>query len=297
MILTVGATGQLGGAITKRLLARGDHVRMLVRRDSPAEHLAQQGLATSPQTLMDLGAEPIDGDLKDPDSLDGACEGVDVVITTANSALRGGDDNPQTVDLDGNRQLIDAAARHGVRQFIFVSAKGASPEHPVPFLQAKGKAEEALKTQGMVYTVIAPEAFMDVWLALVVGRRALSGQPVVVVGSGDRRHSFIASDDVAAFTVAAVGHTDAVNRRLVIGGPEAISFRDAAGVFARILGRDVAVQSVAPGAPIPDLPETMVPMLAGFDMGDSVTDTTELSQTFGVPLTSVDTFARRMAQR
>jgi NADH dehydrogenase len=295
MILVVGATGRLGGVITERLLTRGDRVRILVRRDSPAEQLAAQGLATSPQRLIAAGAEPVSGDLKDRASLAEACPNVDVVITTANSAQRGGADNAQSVDLDGNRNLMEAAHNAGVRQFIFVSATLADAKSPIPFLQAKGKTEQALQASGMSYTIMAPDAFMDVWIAMVVAMPALSGQPVTVVGSGNRRQSFIAASDVAQFTVAAVANPAATNKRLVIGGPEALSFRDAAAVFSRVLGRGVAVQSVDPGTPIPHLPDMMVAMLAGFDIRESVIDTAALAKTFGVPLTSVEAFARQMA--
>jgi uncharacterized protein YbjT (DUF2867 family) len=62
------------------------------------------------------------------------------VITTANSARRGGEDNPETVEDKGNRQLIDAAEAAGVDQFVFVSALGASASSPAPFMAGKGKA-------------------------------------------------------------------------------------------------------------------------------------------------------------
>lgn len=296
MILVVGATGRLGGLITEQLCTRGERVRALVRRDSPAEQLAAQGLATSPQRLVAAGAEPVTGDLKDRASLDAACRGATVVITTANSAMRGGADNAQTVDHDGNRNLIDAAAQAGVRQFIFVSATLADPKSPIPFLQAKGKTEQTLQSSGMSYTIVAPDAFMDVWITMVVALPAFGGQPVTVVGSGNRRQSFIAAGDVAGFVVAAVNNPAAADTRLVIGGPEALSFRDAAAVFGRVIGRDIPVQSVDPGTPIPHLPDMMVAMLAGFDMRESVIDSTALARTFGVPLTSVEAFARQMAR-
>jgi hypothetical protein len=84
--------------------------------------------------------------------------------------------------------------------------------------------------------------------------------------------------------------------KLVLGGPQAVSFRDATGVFARILGREIAVKSAHPGTPIPQLPDSMVVMLAGFDMRDSILETRPLARAFGVPLTSVETFAREMVQ-
>ena len=141
MILVVGATGRLGGAIVRTLLAQGRSVRILVRQNSPSEELAKQGMATSADVLIAAGAQAVVGDLKERASLDAACQGIDVVITTANSALRGGDDNPQTVDADGNRNLIDVVKAAGVKQLIFVSTLGGSPDSPVPFMAAKGETD------------------------------------------------------------------------------------------------------------------------------------------------------------
>jgi uncharacterized protein YbjT (DUF2867 family) len=109
MILVVGATGILGGMITQRLLEQDRDVRILVRHDSPSEELAKQGWATSARSLITSGARPVYGDLKDRGSLDRACEGIKTVVTTANSVMRGGEDTIQTVDLEGNRNLVDAA--------------------------------------------------------------------------------------------------------------------------------------------------------------------------------------------
>src|SRR4030066_354331 len=119
LILVVGATGDLGGVIARELLSLGKCVRVLVRSQSNF------------QPLVDAGAQAVIGDLKNRDSLDPACKSADVLITTANSAKRGGDDNLKTVDLEGNRNLIDAAKVAGVKQFIFVSNLLADPNSPV----------------------------------------------------------------------------------------------------------------------------------------------------------------------
>lgn len=291
MILIVGATGSLGGAITHALLARKTPVRILVRQASSTE--AHGG---SVQELIAAGAQPVYGDLKNRGSLDVACEGTETVITTANSALRGGADNPQTVDLEGNRNLIDAATAAGVKHFIFVSAQIADPNSPTPFLSAKGKTEQYLQACGLSYTIIAPAAFMEVWIGLVVGMPALGNRPVTIVGSGERKHTFITAGDVAQFAVACVGNPKAMNRKLIVGGPQPVSFRDAARTFGRIVGREIAVQSVHPGEPISGLPQSMVEMLAGFDVADSVLDSTALASQFGVTLTTLEEFAARLTQ-
>jgi NADH dehydrogenase len=283
MLLIVGATGDLGGEIARRLLAGGKQVRALVRSED-------RGAA-----LRTAGAELAVGDLKTPASLAEACRGVDTVITTANSARRGGDDNPQTVDGDGNRHLIDAAKAAGVRQFIFVSALGANPGSPVPFLAAKGRTEEYLRGSGVPFTILSPTAFMEVWTARLVGAPALAGQPVTLVGEGRRRHSFISAADVASFAVAAIGHPAATDARLVIGGPDALSFRDVVAVYERLLGREIPVRSVRPGEPIPGVPAAVAGIAASFDTYDSVIDMTDTAQTFGVRLTPLEEVVRRAA--
>jgi uncharacterized protein YbjT (DUF2867 family) len=295
MILVVGATGLLGGLITRQLLERGEEVRVLLRENSPAEQMAQQGMATSPRSLVEAGAQPVYGDLKEPDSLAAACAGIQTIITTANSAVRGGDDNPETVEMAGNRSLIDAAKAAGVGHFIFVSAQIADPQSPVPFLAGKGRTEVYLQASGLPYTIIAPNAFMDVWLFLLVGLPVMTGQPVTLVGSGARRHSFVAMADVAAFVLASVGNTTAVNQKLIIGGPEALSFREATAVYERVLGRPIAVQSVPPGTPLPNLSPGAQGMAAAFDTYDSPIEMESLAARYGVNLTPLESFARQTA--
>ena len=281
MILVAGATGQLGGIITRRLLAQGQPVRILVRPQS------------SFQPLVEAGARPVFGDLKDRASLDPACEGIETLITTANSARRGGEDNVQTVDLAGNRNLIDAAKAAGVTQFIFTSALGADINSPVPFIQAKAKTEAYLRDSGMMYTILAPNAFMDMWVGMVIGVPLQAGQPVTLVSEGRRKHSFIAVRDVAAFATAAVGHPEAMSQYLAIGGPDALSWRDVVATFERVLDREIPVQYVSPGEPVPALPEGMMQQaMTGMEMYDSPLDMTEAARTFGVELTTLEESVR-----
>jgi NADH dehydrogenase len=276
MILVVGGTGDLGGRIAHGLLDRGERVRVLVRpgRDAAA--------------LVDRGAEPVTGDLKDPASLAEACAGVDAVVTTANTARRGGDDTVEAVDLSGNRALVDAAAEAGAGQFVFCSALGASPDSPLDFLRAKAATEEHLRARGLPATVLTPNLFIEVWVPAVVLGPASAGEPVTLVGEGRRRHSFVSTSDVAAFAIAATGNADAIGRTIVIGGPEALSWRDVVDVVGRLLDRPVEVRWVAPGDDVPGLNPLVAGLLAGTETYDSEIDMTEPCATFGVELTPMD---------
>jgi NADH dehydrogenase len=280
-ILVAGATGQLGGLIARRLLDQGRTVRVLVRPQS--DH----------QALLSAGARPALGDLKDRASLEPACAGIETVITTANSAQRGGSDTPQTVDLEGNRNLIDAARAAGVQQFIFTSALGVDPNSPVPFLRAKGQTESYLRESGVPFTILAPNIFMEVWMGMVIGLPLRDGRPVKLVGEGRRKHTFISVQDVAAFATAAVGHPAAIHQYLPLGGPQALSFREAVAVFERVLGRSIPVESVAPGEPVPGLPEAVQPLYWYMETYDSPLEMEETARTFGVHQTTLEEYVRR----
>lgn len=282
MILVVGATGYLGGMVTRKLLERGNSVRILARPQS------------SYQPLADVGAQVVFGDLKERGSLDAACQGADIVITTANSITRGGEDTIQTVDLEGNRHLIDAARAADVRQFIFVSALGADQNSPAPFMRAKGATEDHLRGVGMPYTIFKPNGYMEVMVHGVIGMPAMQGHPVVIVGSGSRKHSFISASDVAAFILAATGNATAINQSLPVGGPQPLSFRDAIAIYERVLGHQVAINSVALGEPVPGLPEMVAQLLASLDMYDSPMDMTDMARAFGVELTPLEDVVRRI---
>jgi uncharacterized protein YbjT (DUF2867 family) len=283
MILVVGATGNLGGAVTRMLLAQGQPIRILARSQS------------NYQPLADAGAQVELGDLKQRDSLYAACQGADTIITTANSAARGGEDNVQTVDLEGNRNLIDAAKAAGINQFIFVSVLNADPHSPVPFIQAKGKTEDYLRASGIPYTIIAPNGYMEVMVARIVGMPAMMGQPVTIVGGGRRKHSFISAGDVAAFILAAISNPAAINQKLLLGGPQPLSFRDAVAIYERALGHQIQVRSVAPGEPVPGLPQMIAHLLAALDTYDSPVEMTGTARTFGIQLTPLEEVARRTA--
>ena len=99
MILVVGATGQLGGTIARRLIAGGAPVRVLVRPETdPGAHAS--GLA-----------QLFRGDLRDRASLDAACAGVTTVITTPWNALGSEDRAHHAARAEDRAQFFAFAAR------------------------------------------------------------------------------------------------------------------------------------------------------------------------------------------
>lgn len=281
MILIAGATGRLGGQIAHRLLAQGRSVRALVR----------EGSDYGP--LLRAGAEVAIGDLRHPESLDRACHGIAAVITTANAAGRGGEDTFESVDDQGNQNLISAAARAGVPRYVFTSVLGSDPESQDPLLRAKGLTEQRLRNSGMTFTITQADVHMDMLIPLVVDLPLSRGEPVRVVGDGRRKHSFVAQGDVAAFTIAALDHPAAMNNTIVIGGPEPLSWRDIVGTVARELGRSVPLETLPVGQHLPGLPDFVTGLVTALEMYDTPLDMREAAATYAVDLTSLAAWVRQ----
>ena len=293
MILVVGATGSLGGRITRGLLAQGKAVRFLDRRNPTSIELAQQGRANTAASLIEAGAQAVYGDLKDRASLDAAVAGVDTVITTATATQRGGDDTVPAVDLQGMLGLIEAARAAGVRRFIYTSIYAAAPDHPLPLFNVKGTCEAALKDSGLEYTILGPAVFMEIWIGMVVGIPLMAQQPITLIGQGDHRHNFVSEADVAAFALAAVDNPRAANQRIGIGGPASYTWTEIVGAVGKAMGAQLPVRYLPLGSEVPLLPPEVGNLLNGMETFETFVDMSETAPAYGVKLTTLDEYIGR----
>ncbi|MEO6588629.1 MAG: SDR family oxidoreductase [Pyrinomonadaceae bacterium] len=233
MNLVVGATGLLGSEICRALAAEGKPVRAFVRSTSDQSKVAQ---------LEILGVEIAVGDLKDPSSLAAACSGASAVISTASATIsRQEGDSIQTVDLEGQLSLINAANAAGISQFVFISSAPSDLEFPLQ--TAKRTVEEHLKNSGINYTILQPTIFMEVWLSPALGFDAANAK-AQIYGSGKNKISWISYQDVAKFSVAALDNPKAQNQVIELGGPEALSPLEVIRIFETKLGRKFHIQNV-----------------------------------------------------
>jgi dihydroflavonol-4-reductase len=110
--LVTGATGFVGWHVARCLLERGRTVRALAR---------------DPGKLRDLsGIQGVQGDLRDPASLERAVEGCSVVFHVA-ADYRLWTREPQEMyrsNVDGTRAMLEAARRAGVERFVYTSTVG-----------------------------------------------------------------------------------------------------------------------------------------------------------------------------
>lgn len=228
-ILVVGATGFLGTEICRRLADKGTPPRVLVRETSDPARV---------EALRELRAEIVLGDLRERESLDRACAGVDVVFSTATSIIREGEIS--AVDGKGQLNLADAARDAGVRRFIYVSFEELGTGAPLE--QAKRAVEERLRASGIRYTILRAGLFHETWLSPATGFDAANGT-VNVYGSGEAELSWIALSDVATAAVNSLEEPETERAVVPIAG-ERLSYRDVVAVFEEVTGRAIAVQQV-----------------------------------------------------
>jgi uncharacterized protein YbjT (DUF2867 family) len=288
MILVVGATGLVGSEICRRLRLR-KAVRALVRGDSPRA-----------AELKGLGIEMVNGDLKDPPSLAAACRGVHAVISTASSTLsRREGDNLETVDRAGQLALVAAAKNAGVQRFVFVSVSPNLKQGSV-LMSAKREVERAIRTSGMVWTILQPTNFMEIWFGEAVGWNMQRGV-ATIFGNGKAPVSWISAMDVAEYAVVTLDHPSAKNRNIPLGGPEPLAPDQVVEAFESASGRKFKSRKVP--AMIPRLMRTLLKpfnqiqasiMDLGFQTsrGD-VIDMSQAQSDFHVPATSVRQYAQQ----
>lgn len=230
--LVVGATGSLGARVVGLLRERPAKVRCLVRPASDAS------------ALEEVGAEIVHGDLVDPPSLRGACTAVGTVICTATaiSRLLDGRGGPSPLDVDdrGVGDLIAAAEQAGVERFVYVSYAGVAAGLGFPLERAKLANEERLRRSGLREVIARPDGFQDVQLT-PRARFNLARGTVSVIGHGDNRRRFVASDDVAALLVSLALDPDAP-ALVQVGGPNALSANETAALAERLTGRTLKQQ-------------------------------------------------------
>lgn len=215
MVVLTGATGLVGSALLRRLLAQGEQVRVLVRdprRLGPDRVRVQITL----------------GDLSNPVALRQVVRGASAVVHLA-ATIR--DQPAGSIDeLNGlaTARLLRHAQAAGVERFVFFGAMGATPSSRTRFFRAKALAEQAVMRSPLDATVMAPSIVYapgDRWITLL---KRLSLLPVMpIIGDGQASYQPIWAEDVAACAhkVLREGAPGGA-RRVELAGPEVLTYEE-----------------------------------------------------------------------
>lgn len=230
-VLVTGATGTLGRQIAKKALEDGHIVRCLVRSPRKAAF------------LQEWGCELTRGDLLDLDSLTYALEGQEAVIdaATARASDLGSCFN---VDWTGQLNLFQAAQKTGTRRFVFFSILDADKHPKVPLMDIKACSEKWLMASNLDFTIIRCAAFMQ-GLISQFAIPVLEGQTVWVSGI-PTPISYINTQDLARFAVAALKRPQTIGKAFPVVGPRAWTTGEITQLCERFSGKEARIIRVPP---------------------------------------------------
>jgi len=226
LIAVTGATGQQGGAATRKLLADGWQVRALTRDvNKPAA-----------QELKALGAELIAGDLDNRAELDAAFKGVYGVFSVQNFWL-------PNVGFEGEikqgKAVADAAKAAGVQHLVYSSVGAAHRGMGQKHFESKWIIEQYIHTLDVPYTILRPVAFMDNhnWSRAYI----LSGTFSSGGTRPDKATQIIAVEDIGVFAALAFANrADYLGKTIELAGDEQTEPR-LVEIFSKVIGRPVTL--------------------------------------------------------
>ena len=200
-VLITGGAGFLGINLIRHLMARGYGISSL---DVEEFDYPERGRI-----------EAIKGDIRDKALVDRAMEDADLVVHTAAALPLYSPEDIYTTDVEGTRNVLDAALRHGVKRFVHVSSTavyGIPDHHPLyetdklegvgPYGQAKIQAEMICleyRARDMVVPIIRPKSFVGperLGVFALLYDWAFTGHDFPMVGSGNNRYQLLDVEDL-----------------------------------------------------------------------------------------------------
>jgi len=226
-VLVAGATGYLGKFVAHELKERGYWVRALAR--NPAK-LGQTGSFLEP-AVKNLIDDIFTGEVTTPETLNGLCDGIDIVFSSIGITRQRDKLSFRDVDYQGNKNILDIALKTSVKQFIFVSVFQADLLRHIPMVTVRENFVDELRQSGLNYTIIRPTGYfsdMTEFLSM-----ANSGR-VYLIGDGNRRMNPIHGADLAKICVDAI---DTRQPEISVGGPEIYTHNEIAELAFSVLGK------------------------------------------------------------
>jgi len=248
--LVTGGAGFLGINLIRYLITRGHTVTSLDIASFDYPDVADQ-------------VNVINGDIRDPGIVAGAVENAQIVVHAAAALPLYRKEEIFTTDIDGTRNVIDAAYRAGVDRFIHISSTavyGIPDHHPLleedplkgvgPYGEAKIKAEQvclAYRERGMCVPIIRPKSFVGperLGVFAVLYDWAKDGKNFPMIGNGKNRYQLLDVEDLCqAIYLTATLAKDKVNHIFNIGAGEFATMKedyqavlDSAGFNKHIIG-------------------------------------------------------------
>jgi uncharacterized protein YbjT (DUF2867 family) len=213
--LVLGGTGTVGSAVVKGLVEKGERVRVLTR--------SQERAATLPE-----GAEPVVGDLRDPDSYGRVFDGARRIFLL-NAVV--------DTELQEGLAAVNEAKRVNAERVVYLSVHDVEKGPHIPHFASKIAIEKAIKDLGLTYTILRPNNFYqnDFWYVQALTEYGVYPQPI-----GERGCSRVDIRDIAEAAVNALTEDGHENLTYALVGPEPLTGSGTAQIYGEAMGREIA---------------------------------------------------------
>ena len=224
IIAVTGATGQQGGAVTRKLLEAGWKVRALTRDvNKPAA-----------QELKSLGAEVLPGDLDNRAELDAAFKDAYGVFSVQNFWLPG---VGYEGEIQQGKNVADAAKAAGVQHLVYSSVGAAHRGMGQKHFESKWIVEQYIHSLGIPYTIFRPAFFMENynWSRAQI----LNGTLMSMGLHPEKGLQSIAVEDVGAFVAFAFAHPEQYSGKTIEISGDELTESQIVDTFTKVIGRPV----------------------------------------------------------
>jgi len=143
--LVTGAAGVMGARLVSRLCKAGWHVRAVVLPQDPLR-----------SRIVHLGCELVEGNVSEPASLSGVCEGIDTVYHLAAVIISHDAGVFTRVNRDGTAHLVAEAERAQVKHFVYVSSASVVYPRRTAYAESKLQAEKIVRSSSLPFTIVRP---------------------------------------------------------------------------------------------------------------------------------------------
>ncbi|MFN8282967.1 MAG: NAD-dependent epimerase/dehydratase family protein [Chitinophagales bacterium] len=178
MILVTGASGFLGGELVKQLVANGESVRIIKRKNSSLSYL---------QSIIHK-IDVVEADILDVPSLEIAFDGIEKIYHSA--AVIGYDssyyDAMYKTNIEGTANVVNVALTKKVKKILHVSSIAAIGGKPNELIDENTKWEKNEWTTHYGITKMLAER--EIYRGIAEGLEAVIVNPGIIIGVGNDEH-------------------------------------------------------------------------------------------------------------